>query len=80
MINRGKKLLRISPKDQKKLEYSTNGVRVWNPRYAGNSGVGEFRDLMDSVVRKSLVLQVKAFSIQLTMVGYGIPDVAIKIG
>jgi hypothetical protein len=48
MINRGKELLRISPKDPKKLEYSTNQGRVWNPRYAGNSGVGEFMDLMDN--------------------------------
>ena len=30
MINRGKEMLRISPKDNKKIEYSTNqGVHGW---------------------------------------------------
>lgn len=48
MINRGKELIRISPKDSKKLEYSTTEGRSWITRYPGNNGVGEFSDLMDN--------------------------------
>lgn len=33
MINRGKEMLRISPKDSKKIEYSTNRGRTWIVRY-----------------------------------------------
>lgn len=36
MINRGKELIRISPKDPNKLEYSTNGGRTWATRFAGH--------------------------------------------
>ena len=48
MINRGKEILRISPKDSKKIEYSTNQGRTWMIRYNGSSNVGSFIDLMDS--------------------------------
>lgn len=43
MINRGDELIRISPKDSKKIEYSTNQGRSWILRYNGS-----FSDLMDS--------------------------------
>lgn len=46
MINRGKELIRISPKDAKKLEYSTNDGRTWNPR--STSFMGNFQDLTDN--------------------------------
>ena len=42
MINRGKEMLRISPKDSKKIEYS------WIVRYSGSSNTGAFSDLMDA--------------------------------
>lgn len=48
MINRGRELIRISPKDNKKLEYSTNGGVFWNTRFAGESRLGTFFDLMDA--------------------------------
>lgn len=48
MINRGKELIRISPKDNKKLEFSTNQGRTWLNRYSGSSSTGSFMDLMDS--------------------------------
>lgn len=32
MINKGKELIRISPKDAKKNEYSTNDGRSWLKR------------------------------------------------
>ena len=32
MIDLGKELLRINPKDPKKLEFSTNGGRMWMRR------------------------------------------------
>lgn len=47
LINLGKELLRINPKDTKKLEYSTNEGRAWNSRYNGTSTVGNFSDLCD---------------------------------
>ncbi len=47
MINRGKELIRISPKDSKKIEYSTNDGRTWNIRYSG-SNPGEFSSLTDN--------------------------------
>ena len=43
MINRGKEMLRISPKDSKKIEYSAN-----QGRYSGSSNTGAFSDLMDA--------------------------------
>jgi len=48
MINRGKELLRISPKDPKILEYSTTDGRTWHQRVRSSSSVGEFQDLMDN--------------------------------
>lgn len=48
MISKGRELIRISPKDNKKLEYSTNGGVYWNTRFAGQSRVGMFIDLMDN--------------------------------
>lgn len=48
MINRGKELIRISPKDAKKIEYSTTSGRSWNSRFSGSSFVGEFSDLTDN--------------------------------
>lgn len=48
MINRGKELIRISPKDSKKLEYSTNSGRFWSTRYSGSSATAEFQDLTDN--------------------------------
>ena len=48
MINRGKEMLRISPKDSKKIEYSTNQGRTWTVRYNGSSSAGTFCDLMDA--------------------------------
>lgn len=48
MINRGKELIRISSKDDKKLEYSTNDGRSWLTRYSGNSIQGAFQELTDN--------------------------------
>lgn len=47
MINRGKELVRISPKSASKIEYSTNDGRTWNTRYSGSSA-GDFQDLTDN--------------------------------
>ncbi|MES4921144.1 hypothetical protein ABVC70_04235 [Hoylesella timonensis] len=48
MINLGKEMLRISPKDSKKLEYSTTQGRSWILRYPSNNSIGNFQDLMDA--------------------------------
>jgi hypothetical protein len=45
MINRGKELIRISPKAENKLEYSTNDGRTWNTRCHSNF---DFQDLTDN--------------------------------
>ena len=47
MINKGKELIRISPKQANKLEYSTNDGRTWNTRYSGST-FGDFIDLIDN--------------------------------
>lgn len=47
MINRGKEMLRISPKNNKSLEYSTNQGRTWTIRYMGSPVTGSFIDLME---------------------------------
>lgn len=47
MIKRGKEFIRISPKDAKKIEYSTTDGRSWLTRYSG-SAPGEFQDLTDN--------------------------------
>jgi hypothetical protein len=46
MINRGDELIRISPKDSGKLEYSKNDGRTWSTRYSGGSA-GDFEELTD---------------------------------
>ena len=48
MLNREKGLVRISPKDANKLEYSTDAGRSWSNRYYGSSSLGEFEDLTDN--------------------------------
>lgn len=47
MINRGKEMIRISPKQGNKIEYSTNDGRSWMTRYSGSS-CGDFSDLVDN--------------------------------
>lgn len=47
MIHYGGELIRISPKDSKKLEYSKSNGLTWNLRCAGSS-CGKFIDLMDN--------------------------------
>ena len=48
MIKRDKEMIRISPKDSKKIEYSTNQGRSWILRYCGSVNQGSFIDLMDA--------------------------------
>ena len=48
MINYGGELIRISPKDSKKLEYSKNNGLSWNVRCGGSGNYGKFIDLMDN--------------------------------
>lgn len=48
MINRGKELIRISPANAAKIEYSLNGGRSWTTRFSGSSNVGTFSDLTDN--------------------------------
>ena len=48
MINYASELIRISPKDSKKLEYSKNNGLSWNPRCNGSCSYGKFMDLMDN--------------------------------
>lgn len=48
IIITGKEMLRISPKDHKKLEFSTTQGRSWILRYSGNMSVGNFQDLVDA--------------------------------
>jgi len=47
MINRGKEMIRISPKQANKIVYSTNDGRSWMTRYSGSS-CGDFSDLVDN--------------------------------
>ncbi|MRX48265.1 beta propeller repeat protein [Pedobacter puniceum] len=48
IINTGKELIRISSKQQNKIEYSTNDGRTWVLRYSGSSSTGDFQDLTDN--------------------------------
>ena len=48
MINYGGELIRISPKDNKRLEYSRNNGLTWSARCSGSSNYGKFMDLMDN--------------------------------
>ena len=47
MVNRGKELIRINPKNSKQIQFSTNGGSTWNLRHGGSS-CGEFQDLADN--------------------------------
>ena len=47
MIKYGEELIRISPKDNKKIEFSRNNGLTWILRCT-NSSVGGFLDLMDN--------------------------------
>ena len=46
MILFGGKMIRINPKDAKKLEYSNNQGKSWQTLFSGGSP-GEFKGLMD---------------------------------
>ena len=46
MILFGGKMIRINPKDAKRLEYSNNQGRSWQTLFSGGSP-GEFKGLMD---------------------------------
>ena len=48
MIKRGDELIRINPKKQHKIEYSTNSGKSWNTRYSGDY-CGDFISLTDNV-------------------------------
>ena len=48
MLNLGDILLRISPKDSKRIEYSTTQGRSWITAYLGSSSIGNFIDLCDA--------------------------------
>jgi photosystem II stability/assembly factor-like uncharacterized protein len=48
MLFLGKEIIRINPKDSKKIEVSTNDGRTWSSRFSGNSSVGEFDDLINN--------------------------------
>lgn len=48
MIVLNKELLRISPKDAHRLEFSTNNGLTWFPRYISGGNIGEFIDLVDT--------------------------------
>lgn len=47
MIIKDGEMIRISPKDSKKLEYSTTNGRSWSTRFQGAS-MGAFLDLTDA--------------------------------
>ena len=47
MIIKDGEMIRISPKDNKKLEYSTTSGRSWSTRFSGSS-IGAFLDLTDA--------------------------------
>ena len=48
MISYGGELIRISPRDNKKLEYSRNKGLTWSTRCSGSCNYGGFLDLMDN--------------------------------
>lgn len=48
MIIVNNELLRISPKDAHRLEFSTNKGQTWLPRYISGANIGEFKDLVDT--------------------------------
>lgn len=55
MIVREKEMIRISPKDPRKLEYSKNDGKTWSTQFSGSSNVGEIIDLIDA--GKELLVQ-----------------------
>ena len=48
MIQCGEELIRICPTDSMRLEYSTNGGKLWIPRYHGSKSIGRFLNLMEN--------------------------------
>jgi len=48
MVIKGKEMIRISPKDPRKLEYSNNNGANWLTRWPAQSRTGSFIDLMDN--------------------------------
>ncbi|WP_304292285.1 hypothetical protein [Porphyromonas uenonis] len=48
MINRGKELIRISPKNAGMIEYSTNNGKTWGARCVVSLSRGYFEDLTDN--------------------------------
>ncbi len=48
MIVLNKELLRISPKDAHRLEFSLNNGLTWLTRYVSRANIGEFIDLVDT--------------------------------
>ena len=48
MLNLGNELVRISPKNPERLEFSTNDGRSWMTRFSGGSIHGEFQDLTEN--------------------------------
>ena len=48
MIVKNGELIRISPKDKRKLEVSTNNGGSWMTRCVGAANTGEFLDLVDN--------------------------------
>jgi len=48
ILNRGKELIRINPKDSRKLDCSINDGRTWTGRFYGNASTGSFIDLTDN--------------------------------
>ena len=48
MINYRGELIRISPKDSRKLEFSRNKGLLWSVRCGGSINYGRFIDLMDN--------------------------------
>ena len=48
MIKYSGELIRISPKDSKKLECSKNNGLSWNLRCGGSNNYGKFLDLIDN--------------------------------
>lgn len=47
MITKGEELIRINPKKNNQIEYSTTHGRSWHSRYSGTS-CGDFHDLTDN--------------------------------
>ena len=48
ILNRGKELIRINPKDSRKLDCSINDGRTWTGRFYGNASTGRFIGLTDN--------------------------------